>query len=85
MWDVLRKTLFCGRHIKTLHGGSGLAIPFEEYDNWKEKWNFHTQTDVTSNARFQRIPKFIEIIDQELTKKAVQMALSNLEKNPARY
>ena len=36
-------------------------------------------------SRFQRSPKFIEIIDQEVRKKAIQMAISNIEKNPSEY
>jgi hypothetical protein len=70
------------RHIKNLHGGSGVPIPFEEYIIGRRN-GIYIPKQMSRQARFQRAPKFIEIIDQELTKKAVQMALSNLEKNPA--
>lgn len=69
------------RHIKNLHGGSGVAIPFEEYVIGRRN-GIYIPKQVSRQARFQRAPKFIEIIEQEVTKKAVQMAISNLEKNP---
>ena len=70
------------RHIKNLHGGSGVPIPFEEYIIGRRN-GIYIPKQISRQARFQRPPKFIEIIDQELTRKAVQMAISNLEKNPS--
>jgi len=70
------------RHINTLHGGSGVAVPFEEYVMGIRN-GIYTPKQMSRHARFQKVPKFIEIIDEELTKKAVQMAISGLEKNSA--
>ena len=50
------------RHIKTLHDGFGVAIPFEEYVIGRRNGIFIPK-QMSRVARFQRIPKFIEIIE----------------------
>ena len=69
------------RHIDNLHGGSGVAIPFEEYVMGRRN-GIYVPKQMSRHPRFQRAPKYIEIIEQELTRKAVQMVISNFEKNP---
>jgi hypothetical protein len=67
------------RHIKTLHGGSGLAIPYEEYVLGRRSGNYIPKQRPT----FRTFEDQIEhIIDQELRKKVIQTAASEMMLNP---
>ena len=68
------------RHIKTLHGGSGIAIPYEEYVLGRRSGNFIPK----QRPRFRRSEDQIEhVIDQELRKKVIQTAVSEMMLNPS--
>jgi hypothetical protein len=68
------------RHIKTLHGGSGLAIPYEEYVLGRRTGNYIPK----QRPRFRRFEDQIEhVIDEELRKKVIQTTVSEMMLNPS--
>ena len=67
------------RHIKTLHGGFGIAIPFEEYVLGRRNGIYIPK----QRPRFRRFEDQIEhVIDEELRKKVIQTAISEMMLNP---
>ena len=69
------------RHIKTLHGGSGIAIPYEEYVIGRRNGIYIPK----QRPRFRRFEDQIEhVIDEELRKKVIQTAVSEMMLNPSR-
>jgi hypothetical protein len=68
------------RHIKTFHGLSGMAIPYEEYVLGRRSGKIIPK----QRPRIRSFEEQIEnVIDQELTKKVIQMAASEMMLNPA--
>jgi hypothetical protein len=68
------------RHIKTFHGWSGIAIPYEEYVLGRRSGKFIPK----QRHRIRSFEEQIEnIIDQELRKKVIQTAVSEMMSNPA--
>ena len=63
------------RHIKTLHGGSGIAIPYEEYVLGRRNGIYIPK----QRPRFRRFEDQIEhVIDEEFRKKVIQTAVSEM-------
>ena len=67
------------RHIKTLHAGYGMAIPYEEYVLGRRSGMYIPK----QRPRFRRFEDQIEhVIDQELRKKVIQTTVSEMMLNP---
>jgi hypothetical protein len=66
------------RHIKTLHAGLGAAIPFEEYVIGRRNCIFIPKQMPRTSPTQKHLHSIAEAIDEELAKKAVQIAISEM-------
>ena len=66
------------RHIKTLHAGLGAAIPFEEYVIGRKNCMFIPKQMPRTSPTQKYLRRIAEAIDEELAKKAVQIAISEM-------
>ena len=66
------------RHIKTLHAGYGMAIPYEEYVLGRRSGMYIPKQMPKTSPTQKHLRRIAEAIDEELAKKAVQIAISEM-------